>query len=179
MAASLQTSQPPQHNDTDSDSDDQFEADLQRAIEASKVASQSTSSPGPIQPTTQPQSTFISERAQLEKARLERQKRLRGDVEEEEPDSDDAEDVRPAKRQHISSSSGSRFNNASSNSPTTSTSHRASGPSSSGDGFFWDGEIRQTGNIYADPKKDSKPTFRLTDIIGDVSYVFIVLRFLG
>jgi tyrosyl-DNA phosphodiesterase-1 len=75
------------------------------------------------------------------------------------------EDVRPSKRQHLPSSSTTRFNNAS-NSPIAGPSKTAS----SREDIFWDGEIRQTGNIYADPKKDSKPNFRLTDIIGDVSH---------
>lgn len=162
MAASLQDSHPPQRQDEDEDSEDQFQAELQRAIEASKAASQPPSQPEPVPVAAQPAATvFLSERAQLEKARLERQKRLRGDIDEEVK-----EDVRPAKRQQLSSSRGTRFNNAS-NSPIAGPSKAAS----SGEEIFWDGEVRQTGNIYADAKKDTKPNFRLTDIIGDVSIV--------
>lgn len=34
--------------------------------------------------------------------------------------------------------------------------------------FFWDGELRQTANAHADRYKDTRPVFRLHDILGEV-----------
>ena len=47
--------------------------------------------------------------------------------------------------------------------PSTSSSASANQPP-----MFWKGEIRQTANMHVDPKKDTKPTFRLSEIIGEV-----------
>ena len=144
-----------QHEDDHQNEEQQFQAELQRAMEASRPVDQ----PTPAQSSTQ--SSFLSERAQLEKARLERQKRLRGEV------GDDAgEDAPPLKRQQPSSSSRVRLDKVSLGSATL---NPHSAPAASPDEVFWDGEIRQTGNMYADPKKNNKPNFHLTYIIGDVS----------
>jgi tyrosyl-DNA phosphodiesterase 1 len=144
----------------------QFEADVKRAIEESKAVDATKPNHA-----TSSQSAFLSERAQLERDRLNRQKRLRGD------DNDMKEDEPHSKRQQLSPSNRIR-NKADtfvSNSPTppVPTGSSSSDPDTSAK-LFWDGEIRQTGNKYADSRKDSKPTFRLTDIIGDVSHI---LRF--
>ena len=37
--------------------------------------------------------------------------------------------------------------------------------------MFWDGELRQTANMHVDKEKDTKPVFRLTEILGEVSYI--------
>ena len=167
LALSLQEIQTTQHHKHSEDA--QFEADVQRAIEASKHSPESK----PDHLTTQ-QSSFLSERAQLEKARLERQKRLRNDG------NDTEEDEPRSKRQRLSSLSRARTHDKAytfvSDSPSP-TAPNGSADAVPAAGLFWDGEIRQTGNKYADHRKDTKPTFHLTDIIGDVSYFFFLLEF--
>jgi tyrosyl-DNA phosphodiesterase-1 len=168
IAISLQEASSSIHQrEEDNDEDDQFQADLQRAIEASEADSKSATNtaPTPIEtaPAQPPKSSFLSERALLEKQRLERQKRLRGIVDEEQE-----EDQPVAKRQRLSLSINKRLDKVVSNSETPSPPNEASS-SSPAEQLFWNGELRQTGNMYADPKKNIKPCFHLTDIIGDVS----------
>ncbi|KAF9449699.1 phospholipase D/nuclease [Macrolepiota fuliginosa MF-IS2] len=163
-------------DDNSGDHEDmRYQADLQRALEVSKVQSQ-------ISPTTVPvasgpgigvpgpgPSTFLSERAKLEKERLERQKRLRKEVDlddetngtdaESDDDSDISMDGPPAKRQHISTSSQDK------SIPLISTG--ASVPSQTE--FFWAGELRQTATRFSESRKDGKPTFRLTQVLGNKS----------
>lgn len=168
---------PPTTDIEDEDDDDdeaKFQADLQRALEVSKsedsrnahhhrgASSQSN------QTTVSP---FLSERAHLERARIERQKRLRGDA-----GLDDDKDVEvaqpPAKRQHFSPlprvHTDGRTNAVSSSSHSATPATRAVPNIRTIDQVFWDGELRQTGNQHADPRKDGKPTFRLTEILGKV-----------
>lgn len=181
------------NEDTDDD-DGQFNRDLLTAIEASKLGiSGSTSSThlsNTSVPTTQTQGTppqppnllpknddsnsFISERVQLERARLERQKRVRAEAGLVElDDTNDGDDAPPEKRQRGPSNSyrsNGRSNHASS------SSHSGSGPgvtNALGAGeteekMFWQGELRQTANKHVDPRKDGKSTFRLSELIGSV-----------
>ena len=115
-------------------------------------------------------SAFLSQRAQLEQERLERQKRLRPQQQQRqatppsqsnsttESGSDDEIEERPAKRQHVSTQARAG--------PSSST-HPAVNQK------FWNGELRQTATQHAEPRKDGQPTFRLTEVLGPVSFVFL------
>ncbi|RDB17512.1 Tyrosyl-DNA phosphodiesterase 1 [Hypsizygus marmoreus] len=181
-------------SEDDEDEDARFETELQRALDASKAeASRQPSQTAPArtvkpiteEPQTQPQtstagaSSFLSERAQLEKERRERQKRLRPEVARDESNADYDEDEEPgvseppAKRQQISSSSGVRANNGRNHPvPSSSYSARPHVPPQNVatiDQVFWNGELRQTANMHAEPRKDGRPTFRLTEVLGKKS----------
>lgn len=169
-------------DDEDDDSNEdtaRFQVEIERAIAASKAESSRQHAamdvaPSDPQLTVPGASAFLSERAQLEKARLERQKRLRPEASLDDnnygDDSDDDATVRepPAKRQHLSLSSGSRTNNDSTR-PVSSTSNGSTSQHTI-DQVFWDGEFRQTATRHADPRKDGRPTFRLTEVLGQVSF---------
>ncbi|KAH9911780.1 phospholipase D/nuclease [Epithele typhae] len=113
------------------------------------------------------------------------------DNEEYQEDEDDGGQQKQAKRQRISrlpsrapprradhrpSASYSAAAGASAPSragPSTSTGRArmgvagaGAGASSSGQRRFWDGELRQTGNMHVDPRKDTRSDFRLSDIIS-------------
>ena len=147
-----------------SDDDDEQDNKLECAIQASKheasVAEQSSKSDNPLI------STFLSERAQLEKERRERQKRLRTSEGESEE--------RPSKRHHFSSSvrthidslPRSRSSTASSDSPRQSPAPPV--PRAGEEELFFDGELRQTATQHGEPRQDARPTFRLTQILGKV-----------
>jgi tyrosyl-DNA phosphodiesterase-1 len=144
----------------------------QSSNKAAKAPTNPTSSQQPIQPPSSQASSFLSERAKLERERRERQKRLRPDVHANKNDNADDEDEHedtglrepPAKRQHLSSS-GIGPNNG--HYPFSSS--ISSQGISTIDQVFWDGELRQTANYHADPRGDGRPTFRLTEILGQVS----------
>ena len=183
------------------DQEARFQEELRRAIEASANESHpSTSRVPPLhtqtsargQNETQPgagsssaASPFLSERAELERARLERQKRLRS------VDDDGDDDSRGGagssgyagapsrKRQHTTTSSQSssreeslRSSSAASTSTAAATStSSARGKAKAEEGLFWDGEIRQTANKHVERGKngeDGNPVWRLSEIIGDV-----------
>ena len=152
-----------------SDDDDEQDNKLECAIQASKheaaqslVAEQSSKSDNPVI------STFLSERAQLEKARRERQKRLRTQSSEGEYGE------QPSKRHHFSSSvttrtdslPGSRSSTAPSDSPRQSPVPPIPHPDE--EEQFFDGELRQTATQHGEPRHDGRPTFRLTQILGKV-----------
>ncbi|CDO75716.1 hypothetical protein BN946_scf184493.g14 [Trametes cinnabarina] len=154
----------------------QFQADLQAAIEESKRALEAQTaaiSPAQVAERSQPgpsaAASFLSQRAQDERARLERLKRRRPDVDlgpkPAANDSDDEiEEVIPptAKRQHISPASRSDTRHA-----NTGVAQQRSDQthSSSDSGLFWDGEVRQTANVHVDRRKDTQHLFRLTEIL--------------
>lgn len=140
-----------------------FQDQLNQTIQASRSnVAQSTSAPASA-------NIFLSERAQLEKERRERQKRLR--KAQGLPDSDDEQKIQndedeegpSAKRQRLSSSSYAGQPNA--RSSTTSGLQS----SSSKDPFFWDGEWRPTAVQGSEPREDGRPTFRLSEVLGSVS----------
>jgi tyrosyl-DNA phosphodiesterase 1 len=188
IALSLQDAAP-KHAVIDLDTDDEddedanFQAQLNRAIMASKAETSRRShqpagkdvAPSDSQPTMPGASVFLSERAQLEKERRERQKRLRPeaalDGNDHGDDSDEDVAVRepPAKRQHLSSSSGVRTNNASTRPASSSSTPSTSANVPTIDRVFWDGEFRQTATKHAEPRKDGRPTFRITEVLGQVS----------
>jgi len=126
------------------------------------VASSSSRSQPQALANTVSTSTFLSERAQLEKARLERLKRLRPD-----DNRNDSGGEPPRKRQSISPAVPQ------SGASSSSTSGLANGAQSSQeDDLYWDGELRQTANKYVDSGKNGengRPVWRLSEIIGDVS----------
>ncbi|KAL7278790.1 hypothetical protein ACG7TL_007799 [Trametes sanguinea] len=172
-----------------------FEAELQAAIEESKKALEAQAPAAPSKqaaetapgPAPSAATSFLSQRAQDERARLERLKRRRPDLEPttrpaQEDSDDEIVEIEPpsAKRQHLSSSSrgvarrANAYASASSSNPipgpsTASNSglRRANAsPSNDGSGFFWDGELRQTANAHVEPRKDTRPLFRLTNILA-------------
>jgi tyrosyl-DNA phosphodiesterase-1 len=122
-------------------------------------------------------SSFLSERAQLEKERRERQKRLRPQASSSSvvsPDDDDLEEP-PAKRHQVSCSNSS-FKR--SNIPPDSSSKK-SRELPTIEQVFWDGELRQTATQNAEPRKDGQATIRLTDVLGKVKFfLYLILTFL-
>ncbi|KAH7927597.1 phospholipase D/nuclease [Leucogyrophana mollusca] len=190
IALSLQGSRAPNEpiiiDDSDAEDDDEtrFQTELRRAIEESKAQS-SRASIHPAQSPPEsasgiPSAPYLSERAKLEQERLERLKRMRGDVDLE------GGSARPAKRQYTSSSqvqtNGRANNTASASSSIATNAHsEAKGTTSIGnilpiDQLFWDGELRPVANIHTNPRQDGKPVFRLTEILGqkaDISFAII------
>ncbi|KAI0772326.1 phospholipase D/nuclease [Trametes elegans] len=195
IALSMQETGPPSQaaidrgnggTDDTEDEETRFLADMQRAIEASKQEALATTScavQSVPQPATRTDNTsFLSERAKLEQERLARQKRQRPDIDPIVRRAADASDeeqglqLRSAKRQHISPSvrDGARRANAypissSTPRPAQSSSVRSTPAIASGSSsqtFFWDGELRQTANAHVDPRKDTRPLFRLTEVLA-------------
>ncbi|KAK7045945.1 hypothetical protein VNI00_006940 [Paramarasmius palmivorus] len=143
------------------DPDQEFQRQVQHAIEVSRQESSSSA----LETSSSTKPSFLSERAQMEKERLKRIRKAKGLPEEDEAEkqkekSDDEDEIQivepPKKRQRVSPSSyrGTPSNTTSSNS------------SASSDELFWDGEFRPTATAGVDPRKDGKPTFRLTQILG-------------
>ena len=181
--------------------EEQFQADLQRVLQESQSQSQSTPQPIPrtaVVDTPAKPNVFLSERAQLERERLARQKRLRGDTidrnssrgptpststaDSEDYESDDNDLRKPAaKRQHLATPRQGRTLQRSKSNQSTNIINGSSKPSASSSAttnqpqMFWRGEIRQTANMHVDPKKDTKPTFRLSEIIGEVRPTILFL----
>ena len=164
-----------------------FQEELKKVLEASKSESLSTptdvarSSIGNSQITNQPASqsvvsSFLSERAQLEKERRERQKRLRPHASSSStaaPDDDDLEEP-PAKRHQVSRSNPSFMR---SYIPHDSSSKRSLELPTI-EQVFWNGELRQTATQNAEPRKDGQATIRLTDVLGKVKFfLYLILTF--
>ena len=179
----LETSKKPTLINLDSEDEDieeaRFQEELKHVLEASKTESSSAptdvarSSIGNSQITNQSLSqpvvsSFLSERAQLEKERRERQKRLRPPASSSSaaaPDDDDLEEP-PAKRHQVSCSNLS-FKR--SDIPHDSSS-KMSLELPTIEQVFWNGELRQTATQGAEPRKDGQATIRLTDVLGKVSF---------
>ena len=122
-----------------------------------------------------PASDFLRERRIMEQQRLARMNKAQAQTQlkaqkrsysaslsEDESD----EDPRPLKRKP------SKLPVPSSSSTTTA----ANGTQDDGE-VFWNGELRQTANRYTE-RTDTKPTFRISEIIGDVSRSCTVRRIL-
>ncbi|KAF9491900.1 phospholipase D/nuclease [Pleurotus eryngii] len=155
------------------DDDQRFERDLKRALEASKA--ESSRRPEVVEVSPEPSATppvvqggsampaFLSERAQMEKERRERQMKRRReaglDVEDElkkqrertESDDSDGGMEPPTKSSNAGSSSTQEL-------PLI-------------DQTFWDGEVRPTMNQFAS-KTDTRKKFTLTEK-GDLSFAII------
>ncbi|KAJ9094987.1 hypothetical protein QFC21_005780 [Naganishia friedmannii] len=130
-------------------------------------------------------SPFLLDRAAMERERLARQKRLRGDVnapnssssdeesDEGEPDRDKESKKRGAKRRKVDDSSENPTTQASSSANNHAEGKRDSATSQSlsesREELFLKGEVRPTWNEYA---RDERKRFRIQDVIGDVSRLF-------
>lgn len=169
--------------------DPEFEEQLRRAIAESQAMAP------PIEPVAHKDrpnssevnsrsgSAFLADRAEMERQRLERQKRQRPDIshtknvipkEEEDSDiviDDDSDHVRETKRQRVSSSvPTARTNAPSSSQPSRSTTTGSRPPvGDNREELFYEGELRQTANKHVDRAKDTRPVFRLTEILSPVS----------
>lgn len=172
--------------DTSDDEDQKFQRDLRRVIETSKVESQErhTINPTPSaqatqagMPTSSGSTKFLSERAHLEKERLARLKRYRG----ESDDHGGQTQQPPVKRPHLLSGPTDRRVTQLRSTPSISSSSSSSsihGRSDSKttemqtvpviDQLFWDGELRPTANRHSQPREDGKATFRLSEVLGPV-----------
>ncbi|GJE97021.1 tyrosyl-DNA phosphodiesterase [Phanerochaete sordida] len=136
---------------------------------------------------TRPGSAFLFDRAQLERERLARQARLRPDIAAGKRARDDDEGGEPGepgdggagaagagagagvgasasaggpgtKRQRVSPLS---------HAPRADVLHSSRGaPARAEEGLFWAGALRQTANKHAEPAKDARPVFRLTEVLG-------------
>ncbi|KAI0686935.1 tyrosyl-DNA phosphodiesterase-domain-containing protein [Cytidiella melzeri] len=157
------------HDLDDEDEDPEYQEQLRRALAESQAASQRTPaaaaqsdrSSAPVQSTSQkPPSAFLSTRAELERERLARQKRQHDDIDL------DTENARETKRQRVSSSVTSIRTNASSSSSANTRIQPTIASHNDIDKFFYDGELRQTANRYVDPAKDTRPVFRLSEILA-------------
>jgi tyrosyl-DNA phosphodiesterase 1 len=110
----------------------------------------------------------------LERERLARQKRLRGDVNASTSveDSEDEDNGAPPAKRHAPefppSSKRLVHVNPALASASSSASARLSTNATEKESLFWEGELRQTANPHVDPKKDTRPTFRLSEILGKV-----------
>ncbi|KAG8215114.1 tyrosyl-DNA phosphodiesterase-domain-containing protein [Butyriboletus roseoflavus] len=184
---------------TSDDEEQQFQRDLQRAIEASNVESEEHRAVVPMPqtpatytrgaPTSSGSTTFLSERAQLEKERLARLKRYRDESDDHENSGGQSEQPF-VKRSHISSieptdrkvnqHQSSSF--ISSNSSSSSMHEKVASEATGGptvpviDQLFWDGELRPTANRHSQPREDGKATFRLSEVLGpkaDISFAII------
>lgn len=135
-------------------------------------------------PSSTTGSNLPFDRLALEKARLERQKRLRGDVntpasssddedESQEPDGkDDREDGRDSKRRRLNGPQPSAV--AGPSSSAGAQRDRATRPQSGmppAAEMFLDGEVRPTWNQYA---QDDRKRFKIQDVLGEVSRSSIV-----
>ena len=190
IALSLQeASKKPALINLDSDEDEVVEARFQRELDHVLQASKAESSSAPTStyPTTignsqivdQAQgqsavSSFLSERAQLEKERRERQKRLRPQASSSSvpaPDDDSDLEEPPAKRHQVSYSNTSFKRSDISHDSSSKNSHEL--PTI--EQVFWNGELRQTTTQHAEPRKDGQATFRLTDVLGKVKNFTLIL----
>lgn len=174
----------------------QFQQDLRRAIEASRADSVTPAKPEltitravdevetslSSMPSTSwqsrtstPSGSFLSDRAQMERERLARQKRHYGE--------DHESTSLPIKRQRSSDSrtderSSTLVSSSSVSSSSSGTSISEDKPQGKApnakipvvDQVFWDGELRPTANLRSEPRQDGKPTFRLSEVLGPVSY---------
>ena len=182
----------PQH--ADEEEDPEFEEQLRRAIAESQAiaaARQSTVPPQPVEPNDRsyspvqaavppPVGTFLGDRAEMERQRLERQKRQRPGmshaknvIPKEEEDDDiviDDDAIRETKRQRVSPIAAPAQTNASSSSqpPRPTNARGQSRIQVNKDELFYDGELRQTANKHVDPTKDIRPIFRLSEILSQV-----------
>jgi tyrosyl-DNA phosphodiesterase-1 len=154
----------------------QFQADLKRALEASKFEisrevrpqcnSESSTNLSRVNAgvggsTSSNAFTFLAERAQMEKERQERQRRL---LKQQRKLAAHREDDSDVEEPHAKRLAASHSTNASGKN------HKASPPSTSDtDSIFWNGEFRQTATRHADPRMDNMATFRLTEVLGQVT----------
>ena len=177
--------------DSDEDEDieeTRFQQELKHVLEVSKSESSSTPTDVPQAPVggsqiiNQPASqsvvsSFLSERAQLEKERRERQKRLRPQASSSSiaaPDEDDDELEQPPAKRHQVSCSNTSFKRSNIRHDSNSQKSRELPTIEQ---VFWNGELRQTATQNAEPRKDGQATIRLTDVLGKVKAFYLILNF--
>ena len=163
--------------DNEGDEDAEFQRQIQRAIEASKAEGSASAMLSDPSKGAQPRaedagsatSTFLSERALMERDRLERQKRLR-------PDTSFEEKGESSKRQQLASTFETHVNGKTKASVSTSGASRSNSTPNipTIDQVFWEGEVRQVANRFTEPRKDGRPTFRLTDVLGKVCFAPLI-----
>ncbi|KAG8952310.1 hypothetical protein FRC04_004738 [Tulasnella sp. 424] len=126
----------------------------------SKMARPEVGLPTASKPNTGTVSSFLADRAKMERERLARQKRLRPQAQQpEETESEEEEEgAPPAKR--------AKAEGGVSIVPTSHAPAQNHSVTSSSEPLFWEGEIRQTANRHALPSKDLKPVWRLSEILG-------------
>lgn len=209
IALSLEeaTKTPPRKDQTpDSDDDEveaQFQRELQAAVEASKAegsSSKPTTAPQESvskpdesnAPEPSPKASFLNDRAQMEKARLERLKRLRGEDIAGSQASNSGSSGPPAKRQRnsppvpppattpvreaevVASVSSASIRNGKGNAVVKSMNGASmkAGPSSSpsppASARYWKGELRPIANKHVDLSKETIPPIRMSDILSPV-----------
>ncbi|KAL1748877.1 tyrosyl-DNA phosphodiesterase-domain-containing protein [Schizophyllum fasciatum] len=160
-------------DDDEPDEEAKFQQEMQRAIEASKadsasrkpdsLAASTSQTPEPpasamkdlhIEPAPA-RPAWLSERAKLEEERIARQKKRRRDQGQKSDDEDSSSSVHEpiAKRQR----------------PTPPTQPAPSPSMASSEELFWEGAYRPIATKHCMPRKDGKPTFKLTQVIGDKS----------
>ncbi|KAL1732021.1 hypothetical protein EV714DRAFT_248198 [Schizophyllum commune] len=168
-------------DDDEPDEETKFQDELQRAIEASKadsaarkpdsLAASTSQTPEPPASamkdlkiasgtaSTSGPSSWLSERAKMEKERIERQKKRRRDQGQQSEDEDNSNDVDSeepiAKRQR----------------PTPPAQAVPSVATTSSEEYFWEGAYRPITTKHCVPRKDGKLTFRLSEIIGNKSEI--------
>ncbi|KAK0490374.1 tyrosyl-DNA phosphodiesterase-domain-containing protein [Armillaria novae-zelandiae] len=160
IALSLQESQakaksPPQFLETIViSSDDEDDEQMSQGMKASQAK------PSNERGVPASQSSFLTERAQLEKERRERQQRYlqaTGKAKDAKNDDDDGIQImEPSTSQNTKTSPSMPI-------PLT-------------DQLFFEGEIRPTATRLAEPRQDRKATFRLTEILGpksDISFAIL------
>ena len=151
----------------------------------------SPADPAQTKATATNANSFLSERAQLEAARLARLKRMR-ESKPKPPDnpfvsSDEDDGAPPAKKsKHSGCISYHAPRAASSGAPVRV--NTAVGPgrmanekgadAAAQDTLFWTGELRQTANMHVDKARDTRPVFKLADILGKVSELHTSSRLL-
>jgi tyrosyl-DNA phosphodiesterase-1 len=117
----------------------------------------------------------------MERERLERQKRLRGDVNapasssEDEDESQDVEkkdagDERETKRRRLNTDAGISASTPIAQQRDVPAVSRPVAPATNE--LFLDGEVRPTWNAYAEG--DTRKRFKIQDIIGDVSPIIYI-----
>ncbi|PAV15621.1 phospholipase D nuclease [Pyrrhoderma noxium] len=195
--AALRRAKTPDSEDDDFEA--QFQKDLQAAIEASKQTTASSSKVAQkedytprisdeTKQNTSGSSGLQSERSKMEQERLERLKRNRQQSEAPTLSAQESKNlaIPPSKKPRNSSSYQTprqATQGQTESSSKTSTSQPSKGKErtitsnnidGSPDDLFWDGELRQTGNRFAE--NETRPTLRLTNIIGskkDITFAIL------
>ncbi|TFK18940.1 phospholipase D/nuclease [Coprinopsis marcescibilis] len=152
--------------DDEDDEETDFQRHLQLALEESQNQAPAVHDVPEEHSETLKRPVWLMDRAKLERERLERQKKYQqqnpssagSGTRRSSPDDSSSEDERPAKRPNLASSSGLK------QSPPRTSGSSESKPE---DQIFWQGEFRQTATRYADPRADGRPTFRLTQVLGE------------
>ncbi|KAK0205913.1 tyrosyl-DNA phosphodiesterase-domain-containing protein [Desarmillaria ectypa] len=135
-------------------SDDEDDEQVHQGMKAPRAE------PSKTREVVAPQSSFLSERSQLEKERRERQHRYLQATGKGKAAKDDGDEeiqiVEPSTSRNMKTSSSTPI-------PLT-------------DQLFFEGEIRPTATRLAEPRQDRKATFRLTEVLGpksDISFAIL------